>query len=260
QTARDLSDGELLERFQTTHEEAAFTLLVQRHGPMVLGVCRRLLGNAHEAEDAFQAAFLVLARNAVSIHRRDSLGSWLYGVAYRVAAKARARSVRRRTQETAAVTDLPCADPRDEPAWHEVRRVLDEEIHRLPEKYRVPVVLCYLEGKTHEQAARELAWPKSSLSARLGRARQLLHQRPTRRGVAPSAGFLGVPPRAEASAAVPALLPLATVHLAVRAVTGKVAAASAPAVALADSVGKGLPATKLLLAAGLVLGVSLALA
>src|SRR5947199_233214 len=128
---------------------------------------------------------------------------------------------------------------------------------RLPDKYRVPVVLCYLEGKSHEQAARELAWPKSSVSARLGRARQLLQARLTRRGLAPSAGLLAVALTEEASAAVPALLTLSAVRLAV---TGPVAAVSLPAVALAESVVKGMTAAKLLLVAGLLLGVSLVLA
>src|SRR5260370_19978706 len=136
QTARDLTDGELLERFRTTQEETAFALLVQRHGPMVLGVCRRVLRDAHDAEDAFQAAFLVLARKAGSIRRRDSLGSWLYGVAYRVAAKARARSARRRLRETGALIDVPAADCRDAPAEREVRLGLDEELGRPPAKYR----------------------------------------------------------------------------------------------------------------------------
>src|SRR5262245_49675853 len=173
QTARDLSDGELLERFRAGHEEAAFALLVQRHGPMVLGVCRRLLRDAHDAEDAFQATFLVLVRSAASVRRQESLGSWLHGVARRIALRARAQAATRRLHERRALPP-PRRGPADEAAGQEVLAVLDDEIDRLPEKCRAAVVLCCLEGKTQEQAARELGWPRSSLAARLARARALL--------------------------------------------------------------------------------------
>jgi RNA polymerase sigma factor (sigma-70 family) len=174
QAGHDLSDAALLQRFRAGREEVAFALLVQRHGPMVLGVCRRVLGDRHEAEDAFQATFLVLLRRAGAIHRREALGGWLHRVAYRVAARARDGLARRRTADLRAPLPAASPDPADVTAWAELRRALEDELHRLPAKYRVPLVLCCLEGKTHEQAGRELRWPKSSVTARLDRARQLL--------------------------------------------------------------------------------------
>ena len=165
--ARDLADADLLERFRAGGEEAAFALLVQRHGPAVLGVCRRLLGNSADADDAFQATFLVLLRRADSIRRRSSLGSWLHGVAFHLATKVRAR----RSPGT-LLPDVPGrgGGPPEEAARREVCARLDEEVTRLPERYRAPLVLCGLEGKSCEQAARELGWPKSTLAHRLGRA------------------------------------------------------------------------------------------
>src|SRR6516165_6833195 len=130
--ANDLSDADLLERFRARHEEAAFTLLVQRHGPMVLAVCRRVLGDRHEAEDASQATFLVLVRRASAIRKQASLASWLYGVAYRVAVKARARATTRRARERKAVAAMPAPAPPDALADPELRAALDEEMHRLP--------------------------------------------------------------------------------------------------------------------------------
>jgi RNA polymerase sigma factor (sigma-70 family) len=232
--ARDLSDADLLERFRAGREEAAFTLLVQRHGPAVLGLCRRLLGNCADADDAFQATFLVLLRKADSIRKRASLGSWLHGVAFHVATRARAR------RPAALLPDLPAGgdEPGDAAAWREVRALLDEEISRLPERYRAPLVLCGLEGKTCEQAARELGWPKSSLAHRLGRAKDLLRDRLLRRGVAVPAAVLTAALAREASAAVPALLALGTVRLAAQALAGG-APTSAPAVALAGGVARG---------------------
>ena len=147
-------DGELLRRFVAAREEAAFAGLVRRHGAMVLGVCRRLLNDTHEAEDAFQATFLVLARRAAAVRKRDSVASWLYGVAYRVSLKARAAAHRRPGGEP--VEPISTADPAAEAAWRELRPAIDEELSRLPEKYRAPLVLCYLEGKTNEEAARLL--------------------------------------------------------------------------------------------------------
>src|SRR5262249_48098015 len=155
---RDLTDGELLERFRSRREETAFALLVQRHGPMVLGVCRRVLNDDHDAEDAFQATFLVLVRNAASIRKQQALGSWLYGVARRVAGKARGQAAGRRARER-RVVEMPRHEPADELTWQELRSVLDDELGQLAEKYRAPLVLCYLEGKTLEQAARELGLP-----------------------------------------------------------------------------------------------------
>jgi RNA polymerase sigma factor (sigma-70 family) len=202
-----LSDAELLERYVGRGDEAAFEVLVWRHGSLVLGVCRRLLGQEQDAEDAFQATFLALARAAGSISRRESVAGWLYRVAWRIAQKARAR--RRATQPLPEVP-LPGGDPAGATEGRDLRLVLDEEVSRLPTKYRVPFVLCYLEGKTNVEAARELGWPKGTVATRLAHARQRLRVCLTRRGLALSAGLLTTA-LAESAAAAPAPLVLATV-------------------------------------------------
>jgi RNA polymerase sigma factor (sigma-70 family) len=244
--ARDLSDGELLDRFCRLREDAAFAVLVQRHGPMVLGVCRRVLNHAQQAEDAFQATFLVLVRKAASIRKGASLASWLYGVAQRIAVKARAQAARRRHQERQSVA-MPRPEPLDEMTWHEFRAVLDEELARLPEKYRAPVVLCCLEGKTHDQAAQELGWPRTSVSSRLGRARSLLQERLTRRGLSLSAGLLAALLGREAAASnVPALLTIQTVRAASLTAAGQAATGvvSSAALDLAQGVTQSMFLTK----------------
>ena len=177
--ATGVSDAELLERYARTRDEAAFELLLWRHGPMVHGVCRRLLRRTEDAEDAFQATFLTLVRKAASIRRGASLGAWLYQVAYRVAVRDRVRD---------AAADTPVAEPAssarcEEVDWRDLGPVLDEEVRRLPARYRDPVILCYLEGRTHVEAARELRCPKGTVAIRLSRARKLLQARLTRRGV-----------------------------------------------------------------------------
>jgi RNA polymerase sigma factor (sigma-70 family) len=182
--ALDPADADLVARFALAGDEAAFGELVRRHGPMVLGVCRRLLPNRHDAEDAFQATFLLLARNAAAIRKRDAVGSWLYGTAYRVASRARGDAARRRAREGKAAA-APVYDPRVEAAWRELRPILDDELNRLPEKYRRPLVLCYLQGLTNAEAARLLGWTKGTVSGRLARARDLLRARLKRRGVGP---------------------------------------------------------------------------
>ncbi len=242
EAARDLSDGELLERFLGRREETAFAILVQRHGPLVLGVCRRLLADAHGAEDAFQAVFLVLARRAAAIRNRASLASWLHGVARRVALRARAQAAARRGRERRP-REVPRADVLNELTCRELRAALDEEVGALPERYRAAVVLCDLEGKSYDQAARELGWPKSSLASRLAKAHGLLRARLVRRGITLSAAALaaGLVGR-EARADVPALLTIDTVKGAVAASTGNRAAArplSERAVALAEGAMKG---------------------
>jgi RNA polymerase sigma factor (sigma-70 family) len=170
------TDAELLGRFAHCRDEAAFAALVRRHGPMVWGVCRRVLNDWHRAEDAFQVTFLVLARKAGSLSRPGLLGNWLYGVAYRTAVKARGRAARQGEQERQAVT-MASTGPADAAARRELREVLDDELSRLPEKYRAPLVLCYLEGRTNEEAARLLGWPVGSMSWRLTRARRFLRAR-----------------------------------------------------------------------------------
>jgi RNA polymerase sigma factor (sigma-70 family) len=179
------TDAELLERFARRRDEPAFAALVVRHGPMVLGVCRRLLPDDQEAEDAFQAAFLVLARKAAAIRRRPLLGAWLYGVACRVASRLRGQAARRRSHERLGV-DFSAVGV-DDPAWSDVAPLLHEEVRRLPGYYRDPIVLCFLEGKTNEEAAVLLQRPVGTIKSRLTRARELLRTRLARRGVGCSA-------------------------------------------------------------------------
>jgi RNA polymerase sigma factor (sigma-70 family) len=181
----DLDDGHLLDRFVGRRDESAelaFAILVDRHGPMVMGVCRRVLNNSHEAEDAFQATFLILARKAATIMRRHSLASWLYGVALRTAKDARGRAARRRTWEGQAVLSDP-DDPADIAANHELHSILTEELDRLPERYRMPVLLCELEGLPRQEASRRLGIPEGTLSSRLARARLMLRDRFFSRGL-----------------------------------------------------------------------------
>jgi RNA polymerase sigma factor (sigma-70 family) len=150
-----LTDRQLLERFAAQRDEAAFALLVRRHGPMVFGLCRRVLGHEQAAEDAFQAAFLILARKAGSIRQTD-VGGFLYRVAHRLAVRARGNAVKRDRRDQSAGAASASMDPTADVTWREVRAVVDEELQRLPEALRSAVVLCYLEGKTHEEAARLL--------------------------------------------------------------------------------------------------------
>jgi RNA polymerase sigma factor (sigma-70 family) len=218
------SDGQLLERFARGREEACFAALVRRHGGMVLGVCRRILRDEQDAEDAFQATFLVLARKADSIRKRECVGGWLYGVAYRVAARALAGNLRRRACEQGAVP-MSAGDPVAEVVWRELRPILDDELNRLPEKYRAPLVLCYLENQTQTQAARRLGCTKGTLSGRLARARDLLRRRLTRRGLMLPVGLLALALGEGASAAVPVALGRTTVQAAMLFGAGPAAAA-----------------------------------
>jgi RNA polymerase sigma factor (sigma-70 family) len=185
----DLADEILLERFISQREEAAFAALVRRYGPLVLGVCRRVLHHEQDAEDAFQAVFCVLSRKAVAIRKRGAVGAWLHAVAHRIARRARADRGRRRMAET-NLPDLPAAE--NSPVWvgRELRLILDEEVSQLPEKFRRTFVLCYLEGKTNEQAAAELGRPLGTVLSRLARARERLRIRLIQRGVALSGGTL----------------------------------------------------------------------
>lgn len=175
-----LSDADLLDRFVRMRDEAAFELLLWRHGAMVLAVCRRVLRREADAEDAFQATFLALVRRANTVRRGAAVGAWLYRVAYRVA--LRARSTSPATSATAG-PDIAAPSTPDEVAWRDLRPVLDEELRRLPARYHEAVVLCYLEGRTHAEAAREIGCPKGTIAIRLLRARKLLQTRLTRRGV-----------------------------------------------------------------------------
>ena len=189
-TAVGLDDGQLLERFVECRDEAAFAALLARHGPLVLGACRRLLANPADVEDAFQATFLVLVRKARSLRNRHLLGTWLYKVAYRVALRARAQADRRTQPAHEAVAMASAGDAER----RELCEVIDEEILRLPRRYRGPVMLCYLEGVSHEEAARQLGCPLGTVNSRLATARQGLRMRLTKRGLAPSGASLAPRP------------------------------------------------------------------
>ncbi|HZY87433.1 MAG TPA: sigma-70 family RNA polymerase sigma factor [Gemmataceae bacterium] len=245
-----LSDAQLLERFTTARDEAAFETLLWRHGPMVLGTCRRVLRHPQDAEDAFQATFLVLARKAGAIGKRESVGSWLYKVAYRAALRARARAARQ--PRSGAAWPEPAAPEARRPA-DDLRPVLDAELNRLPEKYRAPLVLHYLEGKTVEQAARELGCPSGTLASRLARGRELLRDRLARRGVALTAALFGAGLAGQAAAGpVPTALALGAAH-------GALAGAGpAAAAALARGVLHGMALARVKLAAVVVLAVGVA--
>ncbi|HVK08547.1 MAG TPA: sigma-70 family RNA polymerase sigma factor [Gemmataceae bacterium] len=205
----DASDGELLEVFVAVRDEDAFAVLLARHGPMVLQVCRRLLGNAADAEDAFQAAFLALALRAGGLAGVRSVAGWLHGVAVRVAMKARTREARRRARERKAAVMRP-TDASDGADLKDVRPVLDEELDRLGGRYRDPIVLCCLEGRSREEAARRLGWPEGTVSGRLARGKELLRARLTRRGVTCSSIALAVLLSAHGASAVPTELSRAT--------------------------------------------------
>jgi C-terminal peptidase prc len=180
-----LGDAELLERFTSRREEAAFDALLRRHGPLVLAVCRRVLCHPQDVEDAFQATFLVLVRRAASIRKSESVSAWLYGVAYRIAIKARTQAARRRQREVRAGV-RQTASRLDEVTGRELYAVVDEELNRLPAECQAALILCYLEGKTRDEAARQLGWSLGTLKRRLERGRRRLHDRLTQRGMAPS--------------------------------------------------------------------------
>ena len=187
--ASHLSDERLLARFIADRDEGAFTALVKRHCSMVMGICRRILADHHQAEDAAQAAFFVLARKAASIRYRKTVASWLYGVAVRTAMKARAR-VNLHPLEP-LLFEISAPDCRGDPLWNDLRPVLDQEINRLPEKYLKPFVLCYLQNKTNAAAAMDLNCPEGTVVTRLARARARLRQRLSQRGITLSIGALG---------------------------------------------------------------------
>jgi RNA polymerase sigma factor (sigma-70 family) len=251
-----MTDGQLLECFVIRRDEAAFAALVRRHGPMVLGVCRRVLGHVQDAEDAFQAAFLVLARKAASVGQRELVGNWLYGVAYRTALDARTAATRRRTRERQvnAMPEPEAGDGAD--VWSDLRPLLDRELNRLPDKYRVPVVLCDLEGRTRRDVARQLGIPEGTLSGRLTTARRTLARRLARQGLALSGGALTAAlTQGAASACVPSPLVASTARAAVGVVAGGAAATVVPArvAALAEGAVRAMYLTKLKTAAALLL-------
>lgn len=216
--ASSVTDVQLLERFLSQRDEVAFEVILRRHGPLVMRVCRRVLPNGHDAEDAFQATFLVFVRKARSIGKRASVASWLYQVAHRVALRARLRASQRAATNQPSGDVAAAADESD--GWRELRPVLDEEVRRLPEKYRTPVVLCYFEGQAYEKAAREIGCPKGTLSIRLTRARGLLRKRLARRGIALSLTALTAVLAENAASALSAALVDTTVKAAVHFIAG----------------------------------------
>ena len=238
------TDGQLLERFLVHQDEAAFVALVRRHGPMVLGVCHRILGNDADSEDAFQATFLVLVRKAPSLTSRSILGDWLHGVARHTALKAKAAATHRQAKEHAMARPHATAE--------EVRNdwlpLLDEEVARLPEKFRLPIVLCDLEGKTRREAAEQLGWPEGTVAGRLARARTMLAKGLTRRGLVFSGSALAIAlAQTVASACVPASLVGSTVKAAASVAAGKAvttAIVSAKVAALTEGVLKTMFLTK----------------
>jgi RNA polymerase sigma factor (sigma-70 family) len=243
--AAGLSDRELLERFTARSDpidEAAFAAIVARHGPMVLGICRQLLGDVHHAEDAFQAVFLVLARQARSIRDPDRLGAWLYGVALRTARKARGRIARRRQTEEAGANSRPEARPAvqaESLIEREQAEALHDEIDRLPGAFRLPIVLCYFEGLSPDEAARRLRWPSGTLRCRLVRVRDRLRRGLIRRGIVLSGtGLAAALAPLSASASVSSLLCDSTTRAAISFAARRTAggALSAPAAAMAREV------------------------
>jgi RNA polymerase sigma factor (sigma-70 family) len=240
-TLSGLGDGQLLERYISQGDEAAFEALVNLHGPMVLGLCRRVLRDPRDIEDAFQATFLILVRKASTIRDRLHLSNWLYGVAYRVARRARTNTLRRRDREI-AVENLEASAAPETADILGIGPVLDQELNRLPRKYRAPLILCYLKGHTHDQAAEELECPVGTVRSRLARGRDLLRRRLTSRGHAPTAAILGaetgLPVRLLTEAVPPALVS-ATVDAALgigASKTIQAGAASASALALTQGV------------------------
>jgi RNA polymerase sigma factor (sigma-70 family) len=259
-----LSDGQLLECFLTDHDEAALAALVRRHQAMVWGVCRRRLRH-HDAEDAFQATFLVLVRKAPTIRPREMLAGWLYGVAFRTARKAQATLARRRQREKQGA-NMPEPGADEAPHWRDLRPALDQELSRLPDRYRLAIVLCDVEGLTRKEAAGRLGLPEGTLSGHLARGRTLLARRLTRQGIALSGGALAalLGQHAARASAPPALL-TATIKAAKRFAAGATAdAVSTPVARLTEEVLRAMwlskfkIATALLAAFALVLGLTTA--
>lgn len=209
----ELTDGQLLDCYVGSRDEAAFAALVRRHGPMVWGVCRRLLANYHDAEDAFQTTFLVLVRKAPSIVPRERVANWLYGVAHRTALKAKAIAARRQREKSVTPMPEPAISPPN--LWPDLQPLLDAELSRLPDKFRTAMVLCDLEGKTRKEAAQQLGVPEGTIAGWLARARSLLAKRLARRGLAVSGGTLAVVVSQQAaSASVPTSVMAGTIKAA----------------------------------------------
>jgi RNA polymerase sigma factor (sigma-70 family) len=252
------TDGELLERFVARVDETSFEALLHRHGPMVLGVCRRVLQNEADAEDAFQTTFLVLVRKASSIRPRDMVGNWLYGVAHSTALKARAMRTKRWAKEREAA-----ARSKPEVAaetWQHLQTLLDQELQTLPNHYRVAIILCDLEGKSLKEAAQQLGCPSGTIGTRLSRGRAMLARRLTRQGVALSPAALAIVlSQNAASASLPATLAISTTKAAALLAAGTAPAGmiSAHVATLTNAVLKTMLLTKLKIATAILVLVPL---
>jgi RNA polymerase sigma factor (sigma-70 family) len=252
-----LTDGQLLDRFIEQRDDVAFAALVKRHGPMVWGVCRRILGRHHDAEDAFQVAFLILFRKARSVRPREMVANWLYGVAYQTALQARRTITRRREKQ---VMEMPEPEAAQRDHWNDLQPLLDEELSRLPDKYRVVILLCDLETKTRKEAARQLNLPEGTVAGRVARARVMLAKRLARRGLVLSGGALAaVLSQNLAAAGVPTSVVSSTIKVASVLAAGQaVAIIPAQVAALMKGVLKAMLLTKVksAIAVLLVLGIA----
>jgi RNA polymerase sigma factor (sigma-70 family) len=246
-----VGDRELVERFASGRDADAFAVLVRRHGPMVLRVCRRILHDVHAAEDAFQATFLVLSRKATSLRSAETVGCWLHGVAFRLAQNALKQRARRQKHEKQAAVEKHTDDPLAEVSVREAQAILDEELAHLPEKYRAPLVLCCLEGRTRDEAARQLGWPVSIVKSRLEQARESLHHRLCRRGLSLPAALLATLLTEESA---PAMLPDLLIRAAVQAARTRPSNGVSNSVSLlAESALGGMGSVKAKVIAGLLL-------
>jgi RNA polymerase sigma factor (sigma-70 family) len=259
-----LTDGRLLTDYLSGREAASLAALVHRHGPMVWGVCRRMLRNYHDAEDAFQATFLVLVRKAATLQSRELLANWLYGVAHQTALKARATAAKRNQRER-GLMEMPEPTVADEGIWRNLQPLLDEELSRLPGIYRIVFVLCDLEGKARKEVARQLNCPEGTVAGRLARARAMLAKRLSRRGVVASGVGLGALVSAQAASAyLPPAVACSTIKAATLVALGQdVSAAVSPRVAgLIAGVTKAMFRSKIksLLATALAVGLALGMA
>jgi RNA polymerase sigma factor (sigma-70 family) len=252
---RELTDGQLLHRFAAHREETAFAALVERHGRLVMRVCRNVLHHEQDAEDAFQATFIVMARRAGSIQHVQAVGSWLYRVAHRIAKKAGASMARRRIRERKAGNRI-VRSAHSEAAWQELQEVLHQELDRLPATYREPFVLCCIEGRPGSEAARLLGWKEGTVSGRLSRARKLLRERLARRGMALPAVLAALALAApEANATVPLALKSVTLQAALRhaACDGAAGVVSARVAELAQGMSRTMIGVKIKIATAILI-------
>jgi RNA polymerase sigma factor (sigma-70 family) len=250
EAASQQSDAQILDRFLANHEEAAFAVLLQRHGPMVWRVCQRVLRHRQNAEDVFQATFLTLARKAAAIRKHASVACWLHGVAYRLSRRLQAQQARNLLGAANSTSPIS-KDPGEQASGQELQAVLDEELDRLAEAYRLPLVLCYLEDRTRDEAAEHLGWSLSTLKRRLQRGRKLLAARLMRRGVTLGVVLFSADlVKNTISAAVPSTLMNSTCNAALLVAAGKAAATivSAQVAALSEGIVKAMTMAKLKLA------------